>query len=160
MTIIVNKNMDLTGRIFGDGKVKVIEKTKSSKDKRSRWICECVCGNRFITYGSQLRAGKTTSCGCLSRNEMSAEEMKKQSISLSSLDIDASDPYHCLANAIVAVSADDYRDAIKDKNYDLMDSIEQFFFSDWYKVLTNIRPEYLIDMIKNDCCGSVVSFNV
>ena len=31
----------------------------------ARWVCVCTCGNKILTGGSALRAGKTKSCGCL-----------------------------------------------------------------------------------------------
>lgn len=35
----------------------------------ARWLTVCDCGRAFTTVGSALRAGRTTSCGCL-RTEM------------------------------------------------------------------------------------------
>jgi hypothetical protein len=32
-----------------------------------RWRCKCACGASIIAGGNDLRAGKTTSCGCLCR---------------------------------------------------------------------------------------------
>lgn len=29
------------------------------------WNCECVCGNKIIVSGSNLKTGHTTSCGCV-----------------------------------------------------------------------------------------------
>lgn len=31
----------------------------------SYWECECHCGKRFVTRGSRLKTGQTTSCGCI-----------------------------------------------------------------------------------------------
>jgi hypothetical protein len=31
---------------------------------RDIWICQCDCGNTFPARSSDLRANKTTSCGC------------------------------------------------------------------------------------------------
>lgn len=37
-----------------------------------RWECLCDCGTRFEVAGSNLRAGRTRSCGCLKRETSSA----------------------------------------------------------------------------------------
>lgn len=34
------------------------------------YVCKCHCGDRFITEGSRLHRGLTTSCGCLRRHGM------------------------------------------------------------------------------------------
>jgi hypothetical protein len=54
---------------------------KSDSGKRSKsgdvlWICECNCGGSTETIFSNLRHGKTKSCGCLAK-ELSAERAKK-----------------------------------------------------------------------------------
>lgn len=53
--------------MFGDLTViKLDDKTSSGLNK---WSCECVCGNFISVRSSDLRSGKTKSCGCLrSRN--------------------------------------------------------------------------------------------
>ena len=60
------------------------------------------------------------------------------------------DPYRNLASAIVAVAADDYRYALKENDTELKSSLEKFFFSDWYKVLTTINPNLIIEMISEE----------
>ena len=37
-----------------------------------RWYCKCDCGVKFYANGTDLRRGRTTSCGCL-RQEMCRE---------------------------------------------------------------------------------------
>lgn len=57
------------------GRLTVIE--QSSKKTQSRaiyWICQCECGNIVEVKGTDLRNGKTKSCGCL------AQESRGQSI--------------------------------------------------------------------------------
>ena len=41
-----------------------------------QWYCDCTCGNRTLVKGTQLRSGKTKSCGCLMR-EKASENLKK-----------------------------------------------------------------------------------
>ncbi len=53
-------------------------------------------------------------------------------------------PYQLLANAIVEQAAKDYKMALKHKDEQEIESIERFFRSDWYKVLTDVDGEWLI----------------
>ena len=61
-------------------------------------------------------------------------------------------PYINLANAIVLQAVEDYRKALNYPNnrtamYECR-SIERFFLSGWFSVLTNIDPEVLITKLK------------
>lgn len=55
-----NNKYDLTGQKFG--KLTVVEQTR--KNNKKAWRCICECGNEKISFTADLRAGKTTSCGC------------------------------------------------------------------------------------------------
>lgn len=59
--------IDMTGQTFG--KLKVLHKAPSRKTSgghiKSRWVCECACGNIVEVDGCNLRKGVTKSCGCL-----------------------------------------------------------------------------------------------
>lgn len=58
-----NQNLDNIGKIFG--RWTIIE--FSHKDEKQRalyWKCKCVCGNEGIIRYSQLKQGKSKSCGC------------------------------------------------------------------------------------------------
>lgn len=52
--------VDLTGDQYGS--VKVIGIALDEPGKKKKWLCECSCGNRFITAGSNLRSGHTRHC--------------------------------------------------------------------------------------------------
>lgn len=66
------------------------------------------------------------------------------------------DPYENLANAIVLSSVVDYRKALKkySKNPGCksvkanVDSLERFFRSQWYSVLTYVEGEFLIRKLR------------
>ena len=66
------------------------------------------------------------------------------------------DPYENLANAIILNAVDDYRRALKkySKNPDSksakaeVDSLERFFKSQWYSVLTSVEGEFLIRKLR------------
>ena len=67
-------------------------------------------------------------------------------------------PYQRLANAIVEQAAKDYRSALKaltrdsDNAYiqDEVKSLERFFRSRWYGILTNVDGDYLIDKLREE----------
>lgn len=54
--------IDLTGQVFG--KLTVIERDMSKPKGKAYWICRCECGNTKSIVGTDLRSGKTSSCGC------------------------------------------------------------------------------------------------
>jgi hypothetical protein len=58
---------NLTGRRFG--RLTVLRRGKTHR-ARIYWVCRCACGNPVKeVLGSQLRTGRTQSCGCL-RSEL------------------------------------------------------------------------------------------
>lgn len=63
--------IDLNGRTFG--RLRVIR--FAGIDSRSRlaaWVCICECGIEGVFVGASLTKGKTSSCGCLQRENTSA----------------------------------------------------------------------------------------
>ena len=56
-------------------------------------------------------------------------------------------PYENLANAIVLQAVKDYR--LTDDEAELVE-IERFFRSDWFGVLTDVDPEYLIRKLRKE----------
>lgn len=49
------------------GRLVVVEQAANSKHGHRCWNCQCDCGNKIVTLGISLRAGKTRSCGCWAR---------------------------------------------------------------------------------------------
>lgn len=64
--------------------------------------------------------------------------------------------YLDLANAIVTQAANDYRDALNGICYKqkppetIASEIEKFFRSKWYRILTKVDGEYLIEKLKKE----------
>lgn len=56
---------DITNQQFG--RLTVIEVSYKGQDGHYHWLCSCNCGNQITVSGNCLRTGKTTSCGCYSR---------------------------------------------------------------------------------------------
>ena len=57
------KRVNLTGKKFG--RLTVIELYGHNKYGQPIWTCKCDCGNIANVVSSNLRFGKTLSCGCL-----------------------------------------------------------------------------------------------
>ena len=57
------KLVDLTNQKFG--RLIAIKRDGKTKLGAIKWLCLCDCGNNTIIVGSQLRNGRTKSCGCL-----------------------------------------------------------------------------------------------
>lgn len=68
------KVQDLVQQRFGMLLVK--ERAENDKDGRTRWVCECECGNTVIVLGKSLRTGHTQSCGCLNRKRVKETSFK------------------------------------------------------------------------------------
>ncbi len=56
---------DLTGKRFG--RLQVLYPAENHRGRTS-WVCRCDCGNLHTATSHDLKAGKTTSCGCLRRS--------------------------------------------------------------------------------------------
>ncbi|MBR5460641.1 MAG: hypothetical protein IKV53_07195 [Clostridia bacterium] len=62
------KMIDLTGQKFGRWTViGPAPCPKTTKFKEPHWLCKCSCGESKIVRGSNLRNGRTQSCGCLKK---------------------------------------------------------------------------------------------
>lgn len=59
---------DLTGCKFG--RLTVVQRAKSAKGWRTRWLCRCDCGKEVIVDRGNLKSSHTKSCGCLSVEEI------------------------------------------------------------------------------------------
>ena len=155
------KYEDLTGTWFD--KIEVLNRAPRERGGHPKWVCRCECGNIFIAQARYLKSGKTKSCGCLKKgkpaNEMSIRDMWKNSESLDALDMENEEPYQNLANAIIAVAADDYRAALKENNEKLKASLEKFFHSNWYKTLTNVDGDSLIALLQKEHTAALAAAN-
>lgn len=82
-----------------------------------------------------------------------------------SKDVGIQEAYENLANAIIKSAAEDYKLALIRLKRDPDDEVakeevkqqEKFFYSDWFEVLTDLDPSYLIRKMKeyvNESYGS------
>lgn len=151
------KAIDLSGQDFG--LLHVLHRAEDSTSSHAKWVCRCRCGNIHTVQGRYLKSGDVQSCGCMGRGQkpgiMSDRELSAPSDSLYRLRTKGIDPYQNLANAIICVAADDYKAALKNSNTKLLDSLTEFFHSDWYKVLTSIRAEDLMRSLHREIDGSL-----
>lgn len=54
--------IDETGKQYGSWTVLYLDKENKKPDKH--WICKCICGTIKSISGTELRRGRSTSCGC------------------------------------------------------------------------------------------------
>ncbi len=146
------KRLDLTGKRFG--RLTVLapaeDKRLPSGETSSQWRCRCDCGRETVVARRNLRFGATTSCGrCDPRRPMNARR-RDEAVSESAQRVHElpSNPFADLANAIVACAADDYRTALKEGDRRSLASLERFFHSRWYALLTSLDPDRLISRLK------------
>lgn len=66
---MAGKGPDHTGRTFG--RLTVLRRTNPIGEKRTKWLCVCVCGEQRIVFGQNLLNGNSTSCGCWNREAAS-----------------------------------------------------------------------------------------
>ena len=65
----MSKSINLIGQKFG--KWTILERAENSAGRDSRWLCRCECGTEKIVYGKNLRNGRSTSCGCYKKSNLS-----------------------------------------------------------------------------------------
>jgi len=65
----MGKFIDETGKRFG--RLVVLHRTWNRKTS-AFWQCQCDCGGKTKTSGTDLRSGHSTSCGCLAIEKMNA----------------------------------------------------------------------------------------
>lgn len=53
---------NLKGKKFG---LLTVKKDAPSQTGKSRWECKCKCGNTVVVFATNLKNGRTTSCGCV-----------------------------------------------------------------------------------------------
>lgn len=72
-TASVNNSIDMP--IGGKyGKLTILKRAPIHPSGVAKWICECECGNIIEVAGTQLRSGKTVSCGCEKYNRLINEK--------------------------------------------------------------------------------------
>lgn len=75
-----SNSLDLTGRKFG--RLTVIKRMENhifpSGKQKSKWLCQCDCGNEVIVIGSNLtKENGTRSCGCYAKECTHKSKNKK-----------------------------------------------------------------------------------
>ena len=70
---------DLTGKKFGLWTV-LYKDTKKYNTRDIRWICECECGTIKSVLGKYLRNGKSISCGCSKKVDLTGQRFGKLTV--------------------------------------------------------------------------------
>lgn len=71
----LSKAEDLTGQRFG--KLVVRRKAGTRKSRAAIWECQCDCGNLRQVNATNLKSGRTRSCGCLRIEKMQTQNPRK-----------------------------------------------------------------------------------
>lgn len=81
--------IDLTGKRFG--RVIVLNKKSNATRQNSiAWECKCDCGKICLKSASNLRSGKSTSCGCFRKEIMSETKLSDlKKINFGNLTVDS-----------------------------------------------------------------------
>ncbi len=94
------KLIDLTGQKFG--RLTVIER-HGVKDGHAAWNCKCDCGNIVTVNGRNLRNGRTQSCGCIHK-----EQLSERSITHGMTGTRLYRIWHCMINRCTYKNGSDY----------------------------------------------------
>lgn len=76
------KKLNLKGQVFGEWVVlsdAILKPTKGGKNK-SYFLCKCSCGNQVEVLGTHLKNGKTKSCGCLRKNNLTGQVFSRWTV--------------------------------------------------------------------------------
>ena len=60
--------VDITGQKFG--RLTVLSRV-GTRGTQPTWLCDCECGNTKEIRGDALKSGRTRSCGCFQKEELS-----------------------------------------------------------------------------------------
>lgn len=66
--------LDLIGKRYG--RLIGIKRSGTTKHGKAIWLFECDCGNQHLSTASDVKSGKTSSCGCF-KNESSAANARR-----------------------------------------------------------------------------------
>lgn len=63
MTRLPPRTKDLRGQVFGQ--LVALHVAGKDKNRHTRWVCMCTCGQTTVVIAPSLERGNTKSCGCL-----------------------------------------------------------------------------------------------
>lgn len=69
----MSKRLDLKNKRFG--RLRVLE-FSHIKNEKAYWLCKCEEGNEIVIQGSYLISGRTKSCGCYQKEQVSKAKFK------------------------------------------------------------------------------------
>lgn len=75
LSIMVKKAADITNQVFGRLTVKL--RASNNKYGHAQWECICSCGATKIIPVGSLRSGRTTSCGCYHKEQVTTHGLKQ-----------------------------------------------------------------------------------
>lgn len=74
----MSKCIDLTGQRFGQ--LTVLKRYPENKNNRAQWECQCDCGKIVVYTTASLKSGKTQSCGCKRKKDLSGQKFGRLTV--------------------------------------------------------------------------------
>ena len=72
----MSKPLDLLGKTFGN--LEVVSREANSNQGKSKWLCNCACGNTKVIQGNHLKNGDIKSCGCILKQKIQERATKRK----------------------------------------------------------------------------------
>lgn len=73
--LVMDKSKDITGQRFG--RWTVLKRAGNNSGGTALWLCRCSCGTEATVRGTELRYGRSSSCGCF-RSEQISKMLKRR----------------------------------------------------------------------------------
>jgi hypothetical protein len=133
---------DLVGQRFN--KLVVLKYLGQGKNKQSRWLCQCDCGNKHEAFAHHLKTNNIKSCGCLQLSE----NRKNSATRYGGTNTPEWTSYHAAKKRCNPKFADKY--------HDYSSRGIEFRFNSFQEFLEHIGPrpepkfEYSLDRIDNN----------
>lgn len=111
----MGKKLELAGQRFG--RLTVIREAGKDSHGMYKWLCQCDCGNQTVVLSSQLKSGRTKSCGCYRKEFAKGQTWRREDltgrrfgrltvVSLAGVSKGGSLRWHCLCDCGNAVDVE------------------------------------------------------
>ncbi len=62
------------------GQLEVLAKAESTPSGQPRWLCRCDCGRETVVIASNLKHGRTASCGCKRERDLTGQHIGRLTV--------------------------------------------------------------------------------
>lgn len=131
--------IDLRGKRFG--RLLVVERNGSTKQKGAVWLCQCDCGKQKNITAANLSTGNSLSCGCLASELSSARHFKHGKVKTPT--------YYSWVNMLKRSTSPSHKDGQHYKRNKITVCKEWETFSTFLKDMGEKPKGYYLDRINN-----------